>query len=101
MIQADLFTPTYPDVPGAQRRDTSQAAASAIEPKVGRLQAMVLEFIRECGGATDEEIQVGLALKQNTARPRRCELYLKGLVKDSGQRRSTSSGRLAAVWVAT
>ena len=102
MINADdlpLFAARYPHFPGAQRRDTSEEAAALIKPKVGRLQQMVLDYIREHGGATDFEIERDLKLGPNTARPRRVELYLAGKVIDSGLRRPTASGRQAAVWV--
>lgn len=102
MNQPDLFA-RYPDYPGSVRRDTSEDAADSIAPQVGRLQSVVLDAIRAAGsrGLTDEELQSRLGLRPNTARPRRCELYLKGLVKDSGVRRATASGRTAAVWVAS
>jgi hypothetical protein len=37
----------------------------------------------------------------NTERPRRRELQLNGLVRDSGERRLNRSGRRAVVWEAT
>lgn len=92
----------YPNEPGYVNRDTSEAAAASIIMKLGELQTEVFTFIRALGfvGATDEEIQRGLNMRPNTARPRRRELEMKGLVFDSGRRRITSSGRDAIVWVA-
>lgn len=52
-------------------------------------------------GATDEEGQEALAMPGNTYRPRRTELQSLGLVRDSGARRETKSGRKAVVWCAT
>jgi hypothetical protein len=48
---------------------------------------------------TDEEITTRTGLAPNSVRPRRVELVARGLVKDSGMRRPTVSGRQATVWV--
>lgn len=84
-------------------RPTSAAAAEQIRPDANRLRKAVLQVIVDRGmiGATDEEIQRELGLAGNTERPRRRELEQAHLVVDSGQRRATSSGRMAIVWVAT
>ncbi len=52
-------------------------------------------------GATDEQMQVNLALNPNTQRPRRVELVAMGRVVDSGEIRLTRSGTKAVVWKAT
>ncbi len=80
---------------------TSSVAAAQIEPKAATLRAKVLEFIagRGIAGATDEEVQAALQMDANTERPRRYELVGDGLVRDSGMRRKTTSGRPAAVWI--
>ena len=80
-------------------RETSVAAATAIEPDAGTLRGRVLSYIRSVGGSTDEEIQVALGMNPSTARPRRVELVDKGLIFENGQRK-TSSGRWAIVWSA-
>jgi hypothetical protein len=49
-------------------------------------------------GATDEEISIDLKLQSDTARPRRRELQLAGLVIDSGRTRKTTNNRNAVVW---
>ena len=87
--------------PPAQRHsDTSVAAATAIKPKIGPLQAKILAFLRLCPeGATDEEMQSDIPMGANTQRPRRRELELMGYVVDSGNRRLNASGKLAVVWV--
>lgn len=90
-------------IPYAKGSETSKAAAKAIKPKVYTLRAEVLDFIVSCGaiGATDEQIQLALDLNGSTQRPRRRDLVLKGIVRDSGTKRPTRSGRYATVWVAT
>lgn len=81
--------------------ETSRAAASAIEPRVGTLEAAVLAHVIACGyhGATDEEIADALDMTGSTERPRRVTLVRRGLLVDSTIRRLTRSGRLAVVWM--
>lgn len=92
---------TYPDGPPKQAHSpTSTEAAESIKPVLGKLQEIVYAYLQssESIGATDEEMQAHLDMPANTQRPRRCELLLKGLIKDSGERRPTKSGRKAVVW---
>jgi len=82
--------------------DTSRQAAREIETTADTIRGRVMRFlINNIDGATDEAIQVALWLNPNTQRPRRIELVERGLVRDSGARRHTSSGRKAVVWEAT
>jgi len=62
-----------------------------------------LRFFIERGahGGTDEEAQLALGLKPQSETPRRVELVRLLLVRDSGRRRRTSSGRSATVWAVT
>ncbi|NLS97978.1 MAG: hypothetical protein GXX96_38060 [Planctomycetaceae bacterium] len=87
----------------ANASTTRRAAGVAIRPDAARLRARVLEFIQRQGtaGATDLEIQAGLQMSGDTQRPRRRELQQAGFIVDSGDVRSTASGRAAVVWVAT
>jgi hypothetical protein len=50
-------------------------------------------------GATDNEIELALRLRHQTASARRRELVQLGRVRDSLARRPTDSGRTACVWV--
>lgn len=87
--------------PPAQRHSvTSVLASEEIEPSVGRLQALVLAELKERGPGTDEELIDRTGLSPNTLRPRRRELQLKGLIRDSGSTRQTRSGRSAVLWEA-
>ena len=92
----------YPDTPGHRGIDTSIAAASALAPKLGRLQQMALGAIREVGqrGRTADELAACLKMDRYSIQPRTSELKLKGLIRDSGQRRLNASGKQAIVWVA-
>lgn len=83
--------------------NTRVAAALSIAPLKSSMLLRVLAFVTARGehGATDEEIQLGVALRESTARARRVELRDGGQVRDSGRRRKTRSERDATVWVAT
>jgi hypothetical protein len=80
----------------------SKEAADAILPVAGTHRRKVYDFISARGnwGATDEEIQLGLAMNPSTQRPRRVELVKAKLIIQCGQRKTTSR-RNAAVWQAT
>lgn len=84
-------------------RGTSDVAARRIRGAVPRLLDRVFAFLASRGedGATDEEAATVLRLKAQTFTPRRGELVKAGLVVDTGRRRSTTSGRPAAVWIVT
>lgn len=92
-----------PTAPFVATSETSRGAAETIAPCTGRLKALVLNFICERGqaGATDEELAGALGMLSDTARARRVELRDRGLIVDSGKRRSTLRGRAAVVWVVT
>jgi hypothetical protein len=91
-----------PIAPYVRKSRTSKEAAYAIDHALGKIQGQVLAFLqkKEAHGATDEEMQVSLALNPSTQRPRRIELLEKSLIRDSGTTRKTTSGRNAVVWIA-
>jgi hypothetical protein len=84
-------------------RGTSDVAARRIRGAVTGLRNRVLAFLASRGtdGATDEEAETALRIRPQTYTPRRGELVKAGLVVDTGRRRCTTSGRPAAVWIAT
>ena len=93
---------TYPDAPGHRNVETSIAAAIALAPKLGRLQLLAHEAIREAGwlGLTADELAKRLEMDRYSIQPRTSELKRKGLIRDSGQRRPNATGKQAIVWVA-
>lgn len=93
---------TFSEQPPHVLSDTSRMAAEAMKPTAGRLRQRVYERLVLAGydGMTDCELQEALAMNPSTQRPRRVELVNAGLVRDSGVRRNTASGRKAIVWVA-
>jgi hypothetical protein len=77
---------------------SAQAADSLDARRLNALQRSVLELLRENPhGLTDEEQQHALGMNPSTQRPRRIELARRGLIVESGTRK-TSSGRNAVVW---
>lgn len=82
-------------------RRTSQAGARHIAPKAGSLRARVLDFLRCCEGATDDEIADAFPEHDKaTVRARRVELVQAGLVRASGATRPGRSGCAMVVWTA-
>lgn len=94
----------YDGKPPSEPRDgggTSLIAAHQITSASKTLRDRVLASIcSSANGSTDDEIEIALGLRHQTASARRRELVLLGQIYDSGQRRRTSSGRAAVVWVA-
>lgn len=91
-----------PSVPYVAQ-DTSQQAAhfQSSSGKASTDEMRVLTFIRNKGGATDDEVEVALDLPHQTASARRNGLAKKGLVVQTAGRRDTRRGRKAIVWRAT
>jgi len=81
--------------------ETSKEAAEAKKETRARDEARVLNFLRSRGeeGATDYEIEKSTGLRQSSASARRNGLVKKGLVRDSGMKRKTSTGQRAIVWI--
>ena len=93
---------TYPDAPGNRSVETSIGAAEALAPKLGRLQRMAENEVRDAGahGLTADELAARLVMERWSIQPRTSELKRKGLIQDSGQRRPNATGKLAIVWIA-
>lgn len=92
------FACTAPAVSGSP---TSKQAACAIRPHLTEIETRIFRFLQTAGsfGTTDQGIQAGVPIGGDTERLRRLALVRKGLVLDSGRRRSIVAGRLATVWV--
>lgn len=92
----DLYGGTPPH---ERQSDTSLAAAVSILPHVGTYQRMVYDWIAGQGprGATDDEIELALGLRHQSASARRRELVLLGVLERVGTR-PTRSGRQAVIW---
>lgn len=92
----------YPDAPEHRNIDTSITAATALAPKLGRLQRMAETAIRDAGqyGLTADELAARLGMDRWSIQPRTSELRRKGLIRDSGLRRPNATGKQAIVWIA-
>jgi DNA-binding Lrp family transcriptional regulator len=80
--------------------DTSRDAAESMRPHVSEIEQRVLAFVK-LRARTCEELEEATGLSHQTASARLKGLADKGLIKDSGARRPTRSGRAARVYVAT
>lgn len=95
----DLFEKGYREPP-SEPVETSVLAAEEAKPTAGTQRSRLYRLLKRRGryGATDDELEVLSGLSHHTVSPRRRELVLKGLVRDSGHRRPTRRGREAIVW---
>lgn len=93
----------YPNHPGARPIDTSQDAAAALAPHLGRLQKLVLDAIEGAGerGLTTDEAASAVNLDRWSVQPRTSELRRLLKIRDSGNRRPNCTGRAAIVWVSS
>lgn len=99
MSQGDLFVAYGGKPPRVRGSDTSEAAADSVRGVTGQLRARVFAFIgAQAHGATCDEVEASLGLRHQTASARVRELSLAGVIRDTGERRRTRSGRNAAVW---
>lgn len=93
----------YPNAAGYKgKAETGRDAAAAITPKLGRLQRLAQDAIRDAGalGLTADELAARLDMDRWSIQPRTSELKRKGLIRDSGQRRPNCTRKLAIVWIA-
>lgn len=97
-IDLRLIAPARRNAPA-----TSREAARRIQGVTGPRRRAVLGVIAQAGagGLTDDEGERLLGWRSQSYTPRRRELAMLGLVRDSGRTRQTTSGRDAVVWVAT
>ncbi|MDR7037365.1 putative transcriptional regulator [Methylobacterium sp. BE186] len=97
----DLFNWQPPEQPPFVRgSDTSERAADRIAGSVSHLRKVVLDAIeRASSGMTCDECEHVTGLRHQTCSARVRELVQLGLIKDSGARRPTRSGRNARVYL--
>lgn len=77
--------------------ETSHPAWISVQDQLNEKQKDVYVCLCEHGPLTDKEISMKLSRDINTITPRRGELVEKGLVIESGIKRSFS-GRMATLW---
>jgi Mn-dependent DtxR family transcriptional regulator len=69
-----------------------------MRPFTTRLRTRVYSVLWGSDGLTCAEVEERLSLAHQTASARINELARMGVIKDSGERRLTPSGRAAIVW---
>jgi predicted ArsR family transcriptional regulator len=92
---ADL--PLFDTAKNWKKPGTSSDAAAAAAGKASYWRARVLEAIRHQPGTADE-IAARLGADILSIRPRTTELFNRGLIETTGERRPTPRGRTADVW---
>jgi hypothetical protein len=86
--------------PYAAGSETSQAAATSIEPTAESLCGVIYAALKRTpGGLTCSEVETRFELRHQTASARLWDLHTRGHIVDSGQRRPSLSGRASIVWV--
>lgn len=108
MKQTNWLYRSYPETPGYQPRETSQAAARAVRKDAKRETHERILALLAVRPMTADEIAFDLRLSILYIRPRVTELatdfYVLGeliraaRIEDSGIRRKNLSGKSAAVW---
>jgi predicted ArsR family transcriptional regulator len=78
--------------------DTSHAAAARTESMASKQTAMIHKALDRYGPQTSDEIANRVDLLPHQVIKRVSDLRNSGTVIDSGERRPTRTGRLAAVW---
>ena len=78
--------------------DTSLEAFLSVKESLPSIRDRMYEFVLVKGGATCDLLEFSLGLRHQTASARITELLAMGLIRDSGLRDETRSGRKAVIW---
>lgn len=87
----------YPRSPGFKEPTTSRDAAAAIAPRMGSLQASVLNMLAT-QPMTPDEAAAAIGCTVLAVRPRFSELSKIEKIVRTGERRANASGVKADVW---
>jgi hypothetical protein len=80
-------------------QETSVAALESLDPAAkARREQLILACIESNGGATCWEVERALDLLHQSASSTITRLRKAGHLVDTGERRSTNTGRMAIVW---
>lgn len=80
-------------------RETSVISLQELRDELGARQRFVLDLIESFPDCTDRELAMKAGFTDpNSIRPRRSELFHKGLVAESGKRRCRVTGKLSTTW---
>lgn len=85
-------------IPYAAGSDTSQHAATSMQPHTPHMHQTILQLLDTHGPLTCDHIEHLTGWKHQTTSARLWELTKTGIVEDSGQRSRTRSGRTARLY---
>ena len=88
-------------IPTCERQSTSVASRDLLNKKRHNYRASILAYITRQEGSTCDEVEVVLNLRHQTASCFIRFMTQEGVLKDSGSKRLTRSGRTAIVWIPT
>ncbi len=85
-------------IPTQEGTDTSRESREMLKPKKHAYRLKIFNFIQDRGGATCDEVEVGLGLRHQTASCFIRFLTQDGYLTASEDRSMTRAGRKAIVW---
>jgi predicted ArsR family transcriptional regulator len=85
---------------GAHRSNDPDTAVEAAKADVSDLLQAVLNYLKENGPSTTEEISINSGIHLVSISPRMVQLETRGLARRTDQRRGGISGRPKIVWEA-
>jgi len=96
MDKIEAMSPTAP----FSNPTTSKAAADALDGFLSPKRFRVWDLIAEKGPISDHDVAKIMDVDRSSISPRRLELWMAGLVQDSGQTTKTPGGQDAIQWIA-
>lgn len=105
MTQADLFDPPPEPAPARRRpayQQTSREAYQGFGGAVsGALDSLIVEALNRAGpeGLTCEAIELAIGRTHQAVSGNLRHIVERGIIRDSGAKGKTSSGRSAILWV--
>ena len=85
-------------IPTQEAIQTSRESRDTLNKHKNKYRQQIYDFIKEHAGATCDEIETGLKMRHETTSGIIRFLVLDRLLKDSGEKRKTRTGRRAIIW---
>ena len=93
-----MSAPRYPNAPGYKDAGAGRDAALALQPKLGSRQEEALSIFDQLTNATPDEVAKLIDRPPHITRPRVSELFLRGELVKTGQRRPSAYGAAQTVY---